>query len=116
MWADPQGESLLSLVFFPLGAQSLTPECWGGGRGMGGGTSPDTSGSRRLLPVHLEMPEISGSGLSGFPGLLETRWALRPWRRVVISARRSAGAGAREVSGGVFALGASWVEIYQKAA
>lgn len=29
---------------------------------MGGGTSPNTSGFRRLLPVHLEMPEISGSG------------------------------------------------------
>lgn len=57
-----------------------------------------------------------GLALSGFPGLLETRWALRLWRRVVISARRSAGAGAREVSGSVFALGASWVEIYQKAA
>ena len=84
--------------------------------GDGGGTSPNTSGSLRLLPVRLEMPGISGSGLSGFPGLLETRWALRPWRKVVISARRSAGAGAREVSGGVFALGASWVEIYQKAA
>lgn len=98
-------ESLLSLVFLPLGRRGLTPNVGAMDRGWGE-EPPNTSGfPPAAASVHLEMPEFLGLALSGFPGLLrKPRWALRLWRRVVISARRSAGAGAREVSGSVFAL------------
>lgn len=101
----PQGESLLSLGFFPARGVESDSGMLGRWTRDGGGTSLNTSGSRRQLPVRLEMPGISGSGLSGFPGLLETRWALRPWRRVVISARRSAGGWCERSEWGCVCLG-----------